>query len=819
MGLYRHQVRTICWSVTSLVAGLIMGAWIATYYAPPTVLPPVLPFLPHVGVSPVTVERPPSKIPRSDLDKANVQRPCTYEHQSTSTPVVRSSSGVPVLDPESESALKQYMSPTIYGHRSKVNLGSPATLQDEYKVRHKILFGVMTQQNYLPTRAKTLYDTWGVEMPDQLVLYVGEDCLVPKELTHLPVVKLQGVSDRVYPPLKKAFVAMRHMCDNYLDKYHWFVRGDDDMYANGARLQDLLMNFDHNEIVVLGRPGVGADADMPRLQLLPHEAYCMGGPGMIFSRGAMRAIHPYLSACYNAIVLHDNMTGLKWYDDDVEIGRCFSRFLDVQCSTSNQAMDVFFYDYIGNAIKVDTLWSRPEFKRAITVHPIKQPDNMLSVHHFYKRLDFEESYKQTLQLASKVNKVCESLPPSLHPPSYATNCQLSIQSNLVEHTSLLYGPGDLLEGLLNYKPQGEMPYFFNSRERFDVSPWTLISPNTVYEVGGAGSAHSILPGLNTEIRRVISVVTQSVGDTLKLKEYVSGYSRYSPIGREYILNLLFSDPKSPSTLHYKRFHLLRPFSSDVLGMEESYFGPHPSVSVILPLVAGGGGGMGDFLAHFKAAILEATEKITLRIIVPDDALEEVARKAVAQHLGSPSNVFVRKVGGADRAAAIDSAMKELADRNELAFITDVGTRIQPWFFHTCRANTVVGKRAYFPIAFWTNELRTPPVYFFWAGDWSHASFLQACLYKSDYDKLGGLGDSPSQVSLMEKVAGHGLEVMQAPDTGLLLLHTPQRSCSDGHRKKQRKCQAFKSLWSNDRPDLVDYLVELEDTKGIPLSYS
>ena len=108
------------------------------------------------------------------------------------------------------------------------------------------------------------------------------------------------------------------------------------MYANGAKLQDLLMKFDPSDVVVLGRPGVGADADMPRLQLLPHEAYCMGGPGMIFSRGAMAAIRPHLLDCYNAILRHDNRTGVKWHDDDVEIGRCFSRYLDVQCSTSEQ---------------------------------------------------------------------------------------------------------------------------------------------------------------------------------------------------------------------------------------------------------------------------------------------------------------------------------------------------------------------------------------------------------------------------------------------------------------------------------------------------
>ncbi|KAL5497576.1 hypothetical protein EMCRGX_G014073 [Ephydatia muelleri] len=817
MGLYRHQVRTICWSVASLVAGLITGAWIATNYAPPTV-PPVQPFLPPVEVvtSVATVEKATSTT-TSNVGQAKGETPCVYEHQTTSpSSLIRRSTGVPVVDAGSEAALKQYISPTIYGDRSKVKMGSPATLRDEYKVRHKVLFGVMTQQNYLPTRAKTLYDTWGSEMPDQLVLYVGEDCLIPKELAHLPFVKLQGVSDRVYPPLKKAFVAMRHMCENYLDKYHWFVRGDDDMYANGAKLQDLLMSFDHNEIVVLGRPGVGADTDMPRLQLLSHEAYCMGGPGMIFSRGAMEAIRPYLSACYNAIVLHDNKTGLKWHDDDVEIGRCFSRFLDVQCSTSKQAMDVFFYDYFNKATKVNTLWSLPEFKKAITVHPIKQPDNMRSLHHFYKRLDFEESYKWSMQLASKVNQLCTSLPPSLHPPSYSTNCQLTIQSNLVEHTSLLYGPGDLLEGLLHYKPQSEMPYFYNRKERFDVSTWTLVSPSTVYEVGGDGSAHSIFPGLNTEMRRIISVVTQGMNGTLKLKEYVSGYTRYSPIGREYILNLLFSDPNSPLTQHHRRFHLLRPFSADVLGVEENYFGPHPSVTVVLPLV-GGGDRVGDFLAHFKAAILEATERITLRIVAANNGLEEAARQGIAQHLGNPSNVFVRRVEGADRGGAIEAAVKELEDgKDDLVFITDVSTRIQPWFFHTCRSNTVAGKRAYFPIAFWTNELRTPPSYSSWAGDWGHTSFLQACLYKSDYTKLGGA--SSSLVTLMEKLVEHGMEAMQAPDTGLIHL-LPQRTCADIHRKRQRKCRAYKSLWSNERPDLVDYLVELEDAKGMPLSYS
>lgn len=476
---------------------------------------------------------------------------------------------------------------------------------------------------------------------------------------------------------------------------------------------------------------------------------------------------------------------------------------------------MFYYDYIAEALKSHTLWShKSKFKRAITVHPIKQPENMLSLHHYYKRLEFEEAYKRALELAAKVNKLCEYLPPSLLPPSPATNCQLSIKSNIIEQTSLLYGPGDLLESLLKLRPQGEMPYFYNQKEKYEVSSWTYLSPNTVYEVGGASSAHNILPGLNTELRRVISLVAEQETKTLRLKEFVSGYVRYSPIGREYIVNLKFADHQS-SAEHLKRYRLLRPLSAEVLSVEEHYFGPHPSVTVVLPLV-GGGDRFGDFLVFFKAAMLEASEKVALRIVVPDNGLEELARKAIAERLGNPSNVFVKRVDGADRPAAIEAAMKDLGgEGGDLAFITDVDTRVQPWFFHTCRSNTVAGKRVYFPIAFWTDEIRTPAVHSSWAGGWGHFSTSQVCIYKSDYDKVGGYGHAPS---LLERVGEHGLEAMQAPDTGLTHL-LPQRTCADLGKKRQHRCRALKTLWSSERPDLVEYIVDLEEAKGTPLSYS
>lgn len=38
--------------------------------------------------------------------------------------------------------------------------------------------------------------------------------------------------------------------------------------------------------------------------------------------------------CVSVVFLHDEQSTQKWNDDDVEIGRCISRKLDFQCSTS-----------------------------------------------------------------------------------------------------------------------------------------------------------------------------------------------------------------------------------------------------------------------------------------------------------------------------------------------------------------------------------------------------------------------------------------------------------------------------------------------------
>ena len=130
---------------------------------------------------------------------------------------------------------------------------------------------------------------------------------------------------------------LKYFYDNFLDKYNWFLRADDDVYVRVDRLTALLSKLDPLEPLYLGQPGMGKPEDRERLELLPHECYCMGGPGVVFSRGLLQLLGPHLEECLRNVVVS--------YNEDVEVGRCISRRVGIQCSWSYQ---VYIQAYRGS---------------------------------------------------------------------------------------------------------------------------------------------------------------------------------------------------------------------------------------------------------------------------------------------------------------------------------------------------------------------------------------------------------------------------------------------------------------------------------------
>ena len=147
-----------------------------------------------------------------------------------------------------------------------------------------------------------------------------------KSLESLPIVTLPGVNDTEYPPQRKVYRMLQHMHDHFINQFDFFMRADDDVYVRVDRLTELLGNINPAQDIYMGSPGFGKVNDRNRIKLQSHEHYCMGGPGVIFSRSALRKLAPHLNDCLSSVVVS--------YNEDVEVGRCVSKKVGIQCTWS-----------------------------------------------------------------------------------------------------------------------------------------------------------------------------------------------------------------------------------------------------------------------------------------------------------------------------------------------------------------------------------------------------------------------------------------------------------------------------------------------------
>lgn len=166
-------------------------------------------------------------------------------------------------------------------------------LFDELATRKLLFVGVITAQKYLATRALGIWHTWGQEISD-IYFFSSQSS---NEGSDLPVITLPGINDTQYPPQRKVYRMLKYMHDHYIDEYDFFMRSDDDVYVKSDRLMELLQAVNPAQDIYMGCPGFGRPDDLARIKLKQKEHYCMGGPGVIFSRSALRKLAPHLETC------------------------------------------------------------------------------------------------------------------------------------------------------------------------------------------------------------------------------------------------------------------------------------------------------------------------------------------------------------------------------------------------------------------------------------------------------------------------------------------------------------------------------------------
>ena len=455
---------------------------------------------------------------------------------------------------------------------------------------------------------------------------------------------------------------------------------------------------------------------------------------------------------------------------------------------------------------------------------------MRSLHHFYKSLEFQRSYDKLHYMTYYLNKLCKLLPPNFAPPpSASVGCNLKLHPQLPQlnttssevYTYLGYTPGGRL--LIKDHPT----FIHNPRSKFDLLTWTRFNNSQVQDVFGPSPQHSHLPSFRHEMLHVLNTLQSYLHIQLgtkaaRISHILDGYTRFDPhIGREYLLTVkVLTNGANPQ---YKKFHLTREVTPDLSLVEEHISLSTPTVHVILPLMKVDER-LYSFLASYGDIGLRYKEnKLHLIAVVFSHTAAEQVQTIVDDFTKNtfPAQVsIVTAIGAYSRLRGIEVAMETLESGNSLVFLADVDVRFSSGFFRRCRSNAVLNHRVYFPVAFWFFDMAPwhnqqsfdshhPPRISPTSGEWGYYNYWLVCMYKTDYENIGGYKDSRYTVELFERVSSsQHLEVMHAPDPGLYHMWSTKNCREIKSLARRKMCTELKVTGSVQRADMAEYVGEM-----------
>lgn len=497
-----------------------------------------------------------------------------------------------------------------------------------------------------------------------------------------------------------------------------------------------------------------------------------------------------------------------------------------------QSRQYFYSDYSGASLNPITLWTQPSLRRLITIHPIKKPDNMLSLHHFYKSLEFEEDYERLHKTTDYLNALCRELPPGMAPPlSVSASCNLKLHP----HLTYFNASSKLSPRVPSASPylvhRDKVPFYLRPTDKFDLQSWTRFNDSLVQQVGGVTPSFSPHGSLLAEVRHALSMLRpyislQHTPQQVEIKHLLDGYVRFNPhLGREYIFHLSLS-LKDGGPRRYRRYHMVREIGPQVAVVDLPTIPSQLQVNVILPLTDVGESFV-EFLTSLGHVGLQYPENaIRLVVVVFKDSHASLAEKTLAgfTHDTFPvsATISLHHASGVakfDALRGFDLGVASLKEDDMLAFLADVGVRFAPGFFRRCRGNAVLGQKVYLPVPFklYQSDFRefsdgsVPPIAA-WTGQWAHYQLRNLCVFKRDYDNVDGYRTKRYSAELVEALAANSLDVMQAPEPGLFKVWGGSGCRGLSSVKRRSICADMRRGGQYDQTELADYLAEFAGKK-------
>ena len=460
----------------------------------------------------------------------------------------------------------------------------------------------------------------------------------------------------------------------------------------------------------------------------------------------------------------------------------------------------------------------PPFSDLVTYYPIPSPSAHLFLHFHYKKKDFVSTLEQARYHEEKINFICNSLveeEDECH--VYVCPCEESATLPGAAFSSKCPAADTVLTVPKSYSPVS----------KYDIPTWEFFDSTALYNDATTVPGYwlTVCKDRKHEIQVMLSHALQ-VARThtghrlLKFRKVINGYIRHNPSrGNEYIVDAEYTEGR---TVIHARTNLVRPIAKNFVTLEDNPDGAAP-INFIVP-ISNVSERFHEFMGMYEMCCLKRDLKLHLWLVVYSSQDKVFVTGLIESYLKTYKRAQITVVEGSgvfSRGRALHLGMSQLRSE-DLAFHCDVDMTVSNSFLNRCRKNTIRGKKVYYPEFFKLYNLdyvyigRPRPKKIPLKrqhGHWAAYSFGMLCIYKSDYDRVGGMDTSiigwgEEDVRFFERILKwKTLEVFRAPDPGLTH-RWHEKVCPPSLSKDQMKhCLSSRGENLADRIQLANYLYE------------
>lgn len=449
-------------------------------------------------------------------------------------------------------------------------------------------------------------------------------------------------------------------------------------------------------------------------------------------------------------------------------------------------MTIIFWTDYKKVLATSDMYTDDRIKRAITLHPLKDPKLMHKMHQYALELRL----KRTIQHASVIQGAIAGI----------TRLMNKNMSHFTSNKWLWYNLGS------------------NPKSRYEIATWNHFNSTRLFlayeHQPVVGLPDSLKIGINNALEVLLEIMNEREGN---VRPFVPPYHLYDGFtvtdhssGVEYILHMSVHRQGQPAAMEYTADIFLPFQGAGMVTYQEAGKLFQTTVNIIISI--GQSTPMNDFLTMYEDVCLRPKLNTHLHIVIFGE--NENVKTKVNQLLSrySQQQITMYQIRGKkfSYSAGYTHVVEKLHEEALVVFF-DQNFVFTAEFLTHCLMNTIRGRQAYFPVLFsfykqdLVNKFTQHDVQMLISADtgfFLRYNYQVASIYKSDFDVIGGFeslhqGGKPQfndDVRFVDKVLSTDIYVMRALEPYLRRYYKP-RTCQGLSSNARSACM-------NSRADAI-----------------